>query len=106
MTVANPIFLWCLAGLAIPLTIHLLSRKEGKIVKLGSIRHVQESSTRQFRGIRLNEILLLVLRSALIVVFTLILSGLLFPGARSTKWVVVEKGLEAQPRVTAAIDSL
>ncbi|GHN00066.1 hypothetical protein WSM22_15550 [Cytophagales bacterium WSM2-2] len=106
MTLANPIFLWALTGLSIPVIIHLLSRKEGKIIRLGSIRHVVETSTQQFKGIRLNEILLLMLRSALIVIFSLLLSGLQCTGSRNQKWVVIEKDLRDTPLVKVAADSL
>jgi hypothetical protein len=106
MTIANPIFLWALAGLAIPVGIHLLSRKEGKILKLGSLRHVHETSTQQFRGVRLNEIPLLLLRCALIAILSLMLAGIFFPAPNYTKWLLVEKGLEVQPRINQMIDSL
>lgn len=106
MTIANPLFLWALAGLAVPFVIHLLSKKEGKVIKLGSLRHVQATSTQQFRGIRLNEIWLLLLRSALIIVLTLLLAGVLYPANNSERWVMVEKGLENQPRIKVMIDSL
>lgn len=106
MTIANPLFLWALAGLAVPFIIHLLSKKEGKVIKLGSLRHVQATSTQQFRGIRLNEIWLLLLRSALIIVLTLLLAGVLYPGDKSERWILVEKGLVNQPRIKVMIDSL
>src|SRR5258706_563824 len=96
MTFANPIFLWSLLGLSIPITIHLLSRKEGKIIRIGSIRHIQETSTQQFKGVKLNEILLLILRCAMIIVFSLLLSGLQCTGIQKEKWVVVERSLENQ----------
>lgn len=105
MQLANPIFLWALTGLSIPIGIHLLSRKEGKVIRLGSLRHVHETSTQQFRGIRLNEILLLVLRCLLIILFTLILSGLHWNTWGKTKWVLIEKGLESPP-LNAMLDSL
>ncbi len=104
--IENPFFLWTLGGLAIPIAIHLLSRKEGKVIRLGSIRHVQETSTQQFRGIRLNEVALLILRCALIATLTLFLAGVSIPSTRESKWVVVEKGLETQPRIKTIIDSL
>ncbi|MBP9924506.1 MAG: BatA domain-containing protein, partial [Cyclobacteriaceae bacterium] len=66
---AQPIFLWALTALAIPIGIHLLSRKEGKVVKMGSLRHLRETSTQQFKGIKLNELLLLALRCLLIILF-------------------------------------
>lgn len=106
MQFANPIFLWALTGLSIPIGIHLLSRKEGKVIRLGSLRHVHETSTQQFRGIRLNEILLLVLRCLLIVLFTFILSGLHWNALGKTRWVLIEKGLESQPELKTILDSL
>lgn len=106
MQLANPIFLWALTGLSIPIGIHLLSRKEGKVIRLGSLRHVHETSTQQFRGIRLNEILLLVIRCLLIILFTLILSGLNWNSIGETRWVLIEKGLESQPPLITMLDSL
>lgn len=106
MTLVNPILLWALAGLAVPVVIHLLSRKEGKIIRLGSIRHVVETSTQQFKGIRLNEIILLLLRCAMIIVFCLLLSGLQCSGVQNQKWVVVESTLRDNFYVKSIIDSL
>ncbi len=106
MQFANPIFLWALTGLSIPIGIHLLSRQEGKVIRLGSLRHVQETSTQQFRGIRLNEILLLVLRCLLIVLFTFIISGLHWNNFSKQKWLLIEKGLEKEPRLLPILDSL
>lgn len=105
MSFANPIYLWSLLGLVIPVAIHFLSRKEGKVIKLGSIRHVQETSTTQFRGIRLNEILLLLLRCAMVILFSLLLSGLHFNG-RAGNWVLTESGTEARRDVQPLLDSL
>lgn len=97
MTFANPSWLWALTGLAIPLAIHLLSRKEGKVIRVGSIRHVEESNTSQFKSIRLNEVLLLLLRSLMVTSLVFFLGGAQCsnpPGSNRTKWVMVEKGVE------------
>ena len=40
---------------AVPVAIHLLSRKEGKVIKVGSLRHLRETTTRQFRSLKPNE---------------------------------------------------
>jgi len=103
---SNPLFLFGLAGTIIPIAIHLLSRKEGKIIKLGSVRHVVETNTQQFKGIRLNEIILLLLRCALIVVFSLLLSGLQCTHSDGEKWLIVEKGLSGLPDIDSILDSL
>lgn len=106
MQFANPIWLWALTGLSIPVGIHLLSRKEGKVIRIGSIRHLEETNTQQFKGIRLNEIVLLALRCLMIVLFVLLISGLSFNAGKNTgtKWALVEKGLENFPAVKAQID--
>src|SRR6185369_2790004 len=106
MMLANPIFLWSLLGLSIPIGIHLLSRKEGKIIRIGSLRHIQETSTQQFKGIRLNEVLLLALRCIMIILFSLLLSGLQCTNEGKEKWVIVERGLENIPSIKIILDSL
>lgn len=108
MQFANPIWLWALAGLSIPVAIHLLSRKEGKVIRIGSLRHLQETTTQQFKGIRLNEIVLLTLRCFLIILFVLLMSGLSFRESKknNVKWVVIEKGLENKSVVKTQLEEL
>ncbi|HEY3430208.1 MAG TPA: BatA domain-containing protein, partial [Cyclobacteriaceae bacterium] len=108
MQFANPIWLWALTGLSIPLAIHLLSRKEGKVIRIGSLRHLQETTTQQFKGIRLNELALLTLRCFLIILFVLLLSGLSFRENKKNniKWVLVEKGLENNQVVKTQLEDL
>jgi hypothetical protein len=94
MTFLNPSYLWALTGLAVPLAIHLLSRKEGKIIRVGSIRHVEESNTSQFKSVRLNEILLLLLRMLLVTLLALFMSGAQCSGPASAKKLVyAERGV-------------
>jgi hypothetical protein len=101
MTFANPVYLWALAGLTIPLAIHLLSRKEGKIIRVGSLRHVVESNTSQFKSIRLNEILLLLLRCLMIAAIVLFMSGAQCSGSlnKTLRWVVAERGIDVDSLV-------
>lgn len=108
MQFANPIWLAGLGGILIPLAIHLLSRKEGKVIRIGSIRHFEETSTRQFKSIKLNEILLLILRSLLILLIVFLLAEFQWPGNAEgkTKWVLVEKGLDSNPELSNLINSL
>lgn len=100
--------LWALAGLSIPIAIHFLSRKEGKVIRMGSIRHLEETTTQKFKGIRLNELLLLALRCLILAVFVLLLTGLLFFSATTgtTKWLLLEKGMEQDARLQILRDSL
>ncbi|MEQ9376738.1 MAG: BatA domain-containing protein [Imperialibacter sp.] len=107
MQLTNPLWLWGLLGLAVPLAIHLLSRKEGKVIKVGSLRHLTDSTTRQFKSVKLNELLLLALRSLLLITVVALLAGLLLPSSASLpKWVVVDRGAEQHKEISRIIDSL
>jgi hypothetical protein len=108
MNFTNPVWLWALTGLAIPVGIHLLSRKEGKTIFIGSLRYLIESPTAQFRHIRLNEIALLILRCLLTVLFVFLLAGILFHGNKygNKKWLVIEKGIEHSVRYKPLMDKL
>lgn len=69
----SPAWLFSLLALAVPIAIHLLSRKTGKIIKVGSIRFLESSQSAQLRSIRLSEMSLLLVRAAMVA----ILCGLL-----------------------------
>jgi hypothetical protein len=108
MQLVNPIWLWGLTGLLIPIGIHLLSRKEGKVIKFGSLRHLVESHTKQSINVRLNEIALLMIRCGLIFLIVLFLCGLRINMFQSQKsqWLVLEQGLEQDPAIISLTDSL
>ena len=76
------------------------------MIYLGSLRHLQETSTQQFRGVKLNEILLLILRSLLVILFVFLISGLTSNNSGSKRWLLVENGLEENPTAKNLIDSL
>ena len=71
MQFLNPMYLWGLIGLTIPIIIHLWSRKEGKIIKVGSIQLLQPSETKKASAVKINEILLLILRVSIIALISL-----------------------------------
>jgi hypothetical protein len=108
MGFTNPIWLWGLTGLIVPVAIHMLSLKEGRVVYIGSLRHLRESNTAQFSSIRLNEILLLSLRSLLIILLVLFLSGFHFDFGKNTSenWVVVDREVFGNRAARILIDSL
>ena len=71
----NPLYLWALLGLAVPLAIHLWSKKEGKTIKIGSIKLLDDEDSRQSSSISINELLLLLLRLSLLIILVFILAG-------------------------------
>lgn len=107
ITFAHPAYLWGLAGLAIPVAIHLLSRREGKVVLVGSVRHLEPSATRQFRTLKLNEMLLLLVRCILYSLIVLWFSGPVFTGWQTrTRAAWVEPSVATSPYTTSLLTQL
>jgi hypothetical protein len=107
MILLNPIWLWGIAGLVVPITIHLLSRKDMRLIRFGSLRHLEDSITRQAVRVQLNAYALLALRCLVIILISLLLAGLfLNVGNKQSKWLIIESGLEAQAEWRGVIDSL
>ncbi len=74
MTFGNPFYLWTLLGLLVPIAIHLWSKKEAKIIKIGSIKFLTPSDSKQSSRLKLNELWLLFLRMFIISILAIILS--------------------------------
>ncbi|NBW33837.1 MAG: hypothetical protein EBR30_02160 [Cytophagia bacterium] len=108
ITFSNPAMLWSLLGISIPIAIHLLSRKEGKVIPLGSIRYLEESPSQQFKGIKLNEYWLLFLRSLLIIILSFLLAGANYVSNKNEtkKWLVLEQSVIENKVVKSLMDSL
>ena len=108
MTFLNPSYLWTLLVLAIPLAIHLWSKRAGKTVKVGSVQFLRESDSSQSRSIKPNELLLLLLRSLFIIILVLILTE---PHIKQTEKnesliYLVEPSLMEDETVAQLVDSL
>ncbi len=62
----NPAGFWALSAVLIPVAIHLWHKKQGRIVKVGSIRMVKAQESRKLHSIQLTEPWLLLLRCLII----------------------------------------
>lgn len=108
----EPIWLFALAGIAIPVLIHLWNIKKGKTLKVGSIALLTQRSTQNASSLRLSDILLLVLRCIFITLLVLLLSKPLWQlKADQDKvkgWVLMEPGKlkEGYVKFKPLIDSL
>jgi len=73
MTFLNPLLLVALAASAIPLLLHLRSRRRGRVVEFSSLRFVEEREQQSRRALRVEHPFLLLLRvllvAALVVAF-------------------------------------
>ena len=108
MSFMNPLYLWALLGLLIPLAIHLWSKKEGKTIKIGSIKLLSEEDSKQSSSISLNELLLLLFRFLIVALVVLIMAEPQFK--RDTKntalTYIVEPSLINDVKIAPLLDSL
>ncbi len=96
MNFINPAFLFALAASALPLLIHLLSRRRAREVPFSSLRFLERSDRKSMRRINLRRLILLALRTLAIAAIALafarpVITGRtasLFPG-KEPKSVVV-----------------
>src|ERR1700743_3120240 len=74
MILFNPIWLFALAALSIPVAIHLWNIRQGKTLKVGSISLITVSSQKRSRSLKLHDLLLLLLRCLLLALLALVLT--------------------------------
>lgn len=74
MQLLYPIGFLALAGLLIPVIIHLWSVKQGKTLKIGSIALLGESASATSKSLKLTDVLLFILRCLLIILIAFILA--------------------------------
>ena len=72
----TPPWLWGLVTLAIPLALHLWSRRPRRIIRVGTLRHLADLPEARSRSSRLTEPLLLALRLAVLTTVVMGLAGL------------------------------
>ncbi|MEP0711085.1 BatA domain-containing protein [Algoriphagus sp.] len=74
MQFLQPIILWGLLGISIPILIHLWRGKQGKVIQWAAMRWLSEQESSVAKGVRLENIWVLLLRILMIVLLVLLLS--------------------------------
>lgn len=91
----NPLWLWAIAGLIVPVLIHLWHIKTGKTLKIGSIALLGETARQSSRSFWITDWLLLLLRCILLLLLTLLLTEPYWQkqaqSAKTKGWILVEK---------------
>ena len=88
MNFTQPVMLWGMLAIAIPVFIHIWNKKKGIVIEWATTQWLLDKSQQQHRGIRLDNILLLILRCLLIILLAFLLSQpiiKLFDQTQSTK---------------------
>ena len=108
MIFLNPTYFLALLGLAVPLAIHLWSKKEGRTIRIGSIQLLKQSDPKKSSSIKLNELWLLLLRLLVISILVLILTAprLKIKGENIPVTYLIEPSLLAYENVSSLIDTL
>jgi len=66
--------LLALLGVLLPVAIHLWNRRPGQLVQVGSLRWLSVAANRRMRSLKLEQLLLLLLRAAIVAVLALALT--------------------------------
>lgn len=74
MELLNPLMLWGGVAIAIPIILHFWHQKKGKVIEWAATQWLIEKTLQQSRGIRLDNLLLLLLRVLLILLLCFFLS--------------------------------
>jgi len=60
----SPLAALALLAISLPLALHLLSRKPGKTIKVGSLAFLRPSPSARWKSLKLGEVPLLLVRAA------------------------------------------
>jgi hypothetical protein len=95
MILLNPIWLFALAALSIPVAIHLWNIRQGKPLKIGSIALINASFQKSSRSFKLHNLLLLLLRCLLLALVAFVLTMPLWQkhinSVKTKGWVLIPK---------------
>ncbi|MDX5419757.1 MAG: BatA domain-containing protein [Hymenobacteraceae bacterium] len=92
MTLTSPIWLFAASAILVPIAIHLWNRRQGKTVKIGSLRWLEPSASRRWSSIKLSDVWLLVLRCCIFILLAVALAKPVWEGpakARQSRKVVL-----------------
>jgi hypothetical protein len=108
----QPILLLAVAGVAVPVIIHLWNIKQGKTLKIGSILLLTQGSRQSARSIKLTDLLLLFLRCLLLILLAFLMAAPVWKqelsATKEKGWILLEKESlgEAYKKNKPTIDSL
>lgn len=84
----SPLFLWGLAAAPLPFVLHLINRTKSRKVPFTALRFIEQSLSQQSIKYRLRELLLLLLRVAMLILVALLLAR---PFVRSKYFTFTQK---------------
>ena len=106
-----PGWLIALAALSIPVLIHLWSRRERRVIRVGSTKRIEASVQHRARRLRITEWPLLLVRMALLALLVLLLAGPIWRSSQAEsdaaeRWTLVSPDTPLNSSMLRLIDSL
>lgn len=98
-TILNSVLAWSLLAAAIPILIHLFTRKKLKRIPFSSLKFLQAMQKEKIRQVRIKQIILLILRTLIIL---LLVTAFLRPTLKTSDFVV---GQRARTSMIVIIDN-
>ncbi len=112
MQFLNPIWLFAIAAISIPVVIHLWNIKAGKTLKVGSIALITAAAQKSSRSFKLNDLLLFLVRCLFLLILAFLLAMPVWQRYLSNNkakgWLLIPKEnlKESYTQFKPAIDSL
>src|SRR4051812_26169096 len=112
MLFLNPLWLFAIAAVSIPVIIHLWNIKSGKTLKIGSIALISAAAKKSSRSLVINNKLLLAVRCLLLIILALLLSMPVwqsrFDNSKTKGWLLIprENLSESYRKFKPLVDSL
>ena len=78
LTVSNPVAMWGLLAVIIPIVIHLLSKNKGKVIVFAAMQFITKTDAVTLNQIKLQEWLLLLIRVLLVICSVMVLAKVFF----------------------------
>src|ERR1700761_6416722 len=108
----NPVWLFAIAAVVIPVAIHLWNIRPGKVLKVGSVSLINTASRKSSRSLKLLDVPLFFIRCLLLMVLALLLAAPLWQKKLLTNkvkgWILIPRGnlQVAYTKFKTRIDSL
>jgi hypothetical protein len=112
MQFLNPIWLFAIAAISIPVVIHLWNIRPGKTLKVGSIALITAAAQKSSRSFKLNDVLLFILRCLFLSTLAFLLAAPFWQRSQATAktkgWVLIPKAnlKETYKNLKFTVDSL
>ncbi len=74
MSFLAPYWLLAASAILVPIAIHLWNKRQGKTVKVGSLRWLEASASKRWSSIKLNDVWLLLLRCVILILLAVALA--------------------------------